>query len=281
MPVAAQPLASAQDRFAVTGLRVWVSMVQPVFFERPEGAAVTLRSTPRLANWNRSGDTGGARLTRALAFSEQLTDPLLAAAAGPIALRFDVGLPRAARLLDERDLDNYMLPLTAHLAGRTAQPIVSVWGCKRYADETSLRIEAARPRAGEPEGAVGADGAIDMTLRLRASGSRDDFKAAFRKEVHEQVGARLDGVDPLPDGPVVLEASFVVGPGRSWLDLWWSTIDGLGPLLGQSPAQPEFHPRDARIVDLGLHRAVDPALDTEVVIALRARPGWLEPAPQL
>jgi hypothetical protein len=259
----------------VTGLRVWVSMVQPMFFERPEGTAVTLRSTPRLANWNRSGDTGGARLTRALAFTEHLTDPLLAAADGPVALRFDVGLPRAARLLDERDLDNYLLPLTAHLAGRSPQPIVSVWGCKRYADETSLRVEAARPRPDEPEGAV------TMTLRLHAAGARDDFKAAFRKEIRELVAARLDGVEPLPDGPVVLEASFVVGPRRSWLDLWWSTIDGLGPLLGQSPAQPEFHPRDSRIIDLGLHCAVDPALDTEVVIALRARSGWLEPAPRL
>ena len=41
-------------------------MTEPVFFERPDGQAITLRSTPRLANWNRSGDTGGARLTRAL-----------------------------------------------------------------------------------------------------------------------------------------------------------------------------------------------------------------------
>src|SRR3982751_3532195 len=126
--------------------KVWVTRMQPVFFERPDGPAITLRSTPRLANWNRSGDTGGARLTRALAFSEHLTDPLLAATGGPVALRVDVGLARSARLLDERDLDNYLLPLTAHLAGRSPQPIVSVWGCKRYADETSLRVEAARWR---------------------------------------------------------------------------------------------------------------------------------------
>jgi hypothetical protein len=248
--------------------------MQPAFFARPEGSAVTLRSTPRLANWNRSGDSGAARLTRALSYSEHLTDPQLAACSGPIALRFDVGLPRAVRLLDERDLDNYLHPLTAHLADRSPQPIVSVWGCKRYADETSLRIETARPRQEQLDR---EDDVLAMTVTASAVGDRDDFKAGFRKEIHDRVAASLAGTAPLPDGPVALEASFVVGPHRDWLDLWWSTIDGLGPLLGQAPNQPEFRPRDGRIVDLGLHRTVDPALDTDVVIALRVKPGSLEP----
>jgi hypothetical protein len=264
--------------YAVSGLKMWVMTMEPVFFERPDGPAITLRSTPRLANWNRSGDTGAARLTRALSYSEQLTDPRLAACSGPVALRFDVGLPRSVRLLDERDLDNYLLPLTAHIAERSPHPIVSVWGCKRYAYETSLRIETARPRPPEP----GIDDhGVTMTIATDVVGERDDFKAGFRKEIHDLVANRSATSEPLPDGPVILELSFVVGPTRNWLDLWWSTIDGLGPLLGQSPFHPEFRPRDGRIVDLGLHCAVDPGLDTEVVIGLRAKAGWLEPAPQI
>jgi hypothetical protein len=255
--------------------RVRVTTMQPVFFERPEGPAITLRSTPRLANWNRSGETGAARLTRALGYSEHLTDPELAACSGPVALRFDVGLPRAVRLLDERDLDNYLLPLTAHLAARSPHPIVSVWGCKRYADETTLRIDTARPRE-EPAAGHGQEWAV--TLTASAVGDRDHFKAGFRKEIRDLVADRLARSEPLPDGPVILEVGFVVGPNRNWLDLWWSTIDGLGPLLGQSPSQPEFHPRDGRIVDLGLHQTVDPGLDTDVVIGLRAKQGALEPA---
>ena len=252
--------------------------MQPVFFERPDGPAITLRSTPRLANWNRSGETGAARLTRALGYSEHLTDPQLAACSGPIALRFDVGLPRAVRLLDERDLDNYLLPLTAHLAGRSPHPIVSVWGCKRYADETSLRIETARPR----QDPVDEDASVvAMTLATSAVGERDDFKAGFRREIHDRVADQLAGSAPPPDGPVVLEAGFVVGADRNWLDLWWSTLDGLGPLLGQSPSAPEFHPRDGRIVDLGLHCTVDPDLGSDVVIGLRVKSGWLEPTPEV
>jgi hypothetical protein len=245
-----------------------VTTMQPVFFARPEGPGITLRTAPRLANWNRSGDSGQARLTRALSFSEALVDPQLAACDGAVALRFDVGLPRAVRLLDERDLDNYLLPLTAYLAGRSPHPIVSVWGCKRYAEQTSLRIETAHPRD------LGADDGTAV-LTATAVGQRDEFKAGLRQRVRDLVADR----DTLPEGPVILELGFVVGPNRNWLDLWWSTVDGLGPILGQTPAQAQWFPRDGRIVDLGLHYTVDPDLGDDVVIGLRARPGWLDPVP--
>jgi hypothetical protein len=234
----------------------------PAFFERPDGAAITLRSAPRLANWNRSGDTGAARLTRALSYSDVAVDARLEACDGPVCLRFDVGLPRSARLLDERDLDNYLLPLTAYLGGRTSQPIVSVWGCKRYAAETTLRIEPARARPA-PDDAV--------VLRAPAVGDRAAFKAGFRQRISELVPHEV-----LPDGPVTLELAFAVGQSRDWLDLWWSTVDGLGPLLGPA-AEPDVPPRDGRIVDLGLHLTVAPDLGDEVVVALRAAPGWLPP----
>ena len=106
-----------------------MTTMRPVFFERPETSdAVTLRTAPRLANWNRSGDSGQARLTRALSMSDPQIEPRLSACDGPVALRFDVGLPRAVRLLDERDLDNYLLPLTEYLSDRSSHPVVSVWG---------------------------------------------------------------------------------------------------------------------------------------------------------
>ena len=238
---------------------------------------MTLRSTPRLSGWNRSGESGGARLTRSLGYSEHLLVPRLEASPGPVALRFDVGLPRAVRLLDERDLDNYLLPLTARLESLSPQPVVSVWGGKRYADETTLRIE---PAVQAPPPVENPEQSVVLRFRTRVIGARDDFKEAFRQEVHALVAERMAGRVLLPDGPVVLELSFVVGPARDWLDLWWSTIDALGPLLGQLPAHPAFHPRDGRIVDLGLHRTVDPDLGDDVVVALRATPGWLPPVPQ-
>jgi hypothetical protein len=257
-----------------------VTIMEPVFFARPTGPAITLRSTPRLASFNRSGESAADRLGRALGHSQHLIDPQLEACSGPVALRFDVGLPRAVQLLEERDLDNYLLPLTAHLTSRSPQSIVSVWGGKRYAEATTLRIETATPSPARAHGDAHED-ELTLTMTVSAVGELEDFRAGFHEEVHERVAQQVADGGPLPEGPLVLEVGFVVGEGRNWLDLWWATLDGLGPLLGQSPGHPQYHPRDGRIVDLGLHGIVDPDLGTDVVIGLRVEPGWLEPELQL
>ena len=126
----------------------------------------------------------------------------------------------------------------------------------------------ARPRQSGPDGAT--------VLAVTASGARDDFKADFRRHIHSVIAQH----EVLPEGPVILEVGYVLGPDRNWLDLWWSTLDALGPLLGQSSAEPEWHPRDGRVTDLGLHCTVDPQLKDQVLIALRATSGWLEPVPE-
>ena len=147
-----------------------------------------------------------------------------------------------------------------------------MWGGKRYADETTLRIEAAVPAPTSPR-------TCQRDLRLHPAGNPRRFKAAFRRRCTSWSAARLAGAEPLPDGPVVLEPSFVVGPGGLARPL---VVDHrrARPAARPVPAQPEFHPRDSRIVDLGLHCAVDPALGNEVVVAFRARSGWLPPVPQ-
>ena len=61
-----------------------------------------------------------------------------------------------------------------------------------------------------------------------------------------------------------------IGPRRNWLNLWKPTIDALDALLGQMvPAQP-WHPREGRIVKLGLHQQVDNYLGHDVVLAIAA-----------
>ena len=59
-------------------------------------------------------------------------------------------------------------------------------------------------------------------------------------------------------------------PQRNWLDLWKPTIDALDPLLGRTHPDRDWHPRDGRIVDLGLHLDVDPSLGNDVVISIAA-----------
>jgi hypothetical protein len=64
---------------------------------------------------------------------------------------------------------------------------------------------------------------------------------------------------------VHLQLHFTIGPGRNWLHPWKPTIDALGKILGQGPSAPglaRWAGASSRIVDLGLHRRVDPALAT-------------------
>ena len=220
--------------------------MQPVFYERPEGDAAVLRETPRLSRWNRSGDRDQVRLTVAGDSADRLIRPQWDAVRGPIAIRMDVGLHRSTPLLNRDDLDNYLLPLAGRLGrGR----IVSAWASKRYAERTLLRVEAARAGEQPPD-----------TVELTAAATAEQ---AYQQEIRAQLVDR----DVLPDGPLSLELAFVVGPGRDWVDLWKPTIDALGPLLGETNRP--WHPKDGRIVDLGLHGSVEPGRGDGVLIAMR------------
>jgi hypothetical protein len=70
---------------------------------------------------------------------------------------------------------------------------------------------------------------------------------------------------------VHLQLHFTVGPSRNWLNLWKPVIDALGKILGHAPAAPAWAPLDGRIVELGLHCRVDPALGNDVTIAVAAQ----------
>ena len=92
--------------------------------------------------------------------------------------------------------------------------------------------------------------------------------AATAEQAYQQeIRAQLVDRDVLPDGPLSLELAFVVGPGRDWVDLWKPTIDALGPLLGETNRP--WHPKDGRIVDLGLHGSVEPGRGDGVLISMR------------
>jgi hypothetical protein len=91
----------------------------------------------RLASWNRAGDPDQVRLAAYLDAVEAVLLPRLEQLSGPLALRLDVGLPGAAALLDQRDLDIYLLPLAAGLSRVGTAALAGVCGTKHHADGTS------------------------------------------------------------------------------------------------------------------------------------------------
>jgi hypothetical protein len=66
-----------------------------------------------------------------------------------------------------------------------------------------------------------------------------------------------------------MQLSFTVGSSRNWLNLWKPAIDALDPILGSTPSR-SWHPRDGRIIELGLHCRVDHAFSNEVLITIQA-----------
>lgn len=219
------------------------------WYARPETSALQLRVAPRLASWNKADDPEQIRLREYL----DHTEALLAGSRidGPWALRLDVGLPSTRNLLDAADLDNFAYPL----AYRLRDPgLVSVWCTKRHDGQSFVRIEAATE--GEPP----------STEVLHALPTASASKTAFK----EQICAAVVGAAELPPGPVRLELSFVVAPGRNWLNLWKPTIDSLDPLLGRTNPDRPWHPRDGRITELGMHVTFDPAMRYNVAIGIAA-----------
>jgi len=219
------------------------------WFARPENRPLELRIAPRLASWNKADDPDQIRLR---AYLED-TEALIAGSQinGSWALRLDVGIPSSRDLLDASDLDNYAYPLASRLRDPN---LVSVWCTKRRSEQSTVRICAAR--------AVPAPEARVLVAKTAASAS----SVAYKEEIH----AAVSGAAVLPDGPVRLELSFVVGPRRNWLNLWKQTIDALDPLLGRTRPDRAWHPLDGRITELGMHCTVDPAADNKVLVGIHA-----------
>lgn len=82
----------------------------------------------------------------------------------------------------------------------------------------------------------------------------------------------------MSSGPLAAAATEVglrIGQ-RVWPNLWKQTIDSLGPVLGLTRPDREFHPRDGRIVRLGIHRTDDPPLAFDVEVGIWWRPATLD-----
>lgn len=113
------------------------------------------------------------------------------------------GPPQNINLLDQRDLDNYLLPLATRLSQHTHAALACVWGTKQHADSSFARIEQANPAPTAP--------AFDCCYTVRTTASSQS--AIFKEQIRDQ----LAEATPLPPGPVRIQISFTVGPRRNWL----------------------------------------------------------------
>src|SRR5882724_8045880 len=230
-------------------------MTMPVFYGRLAAEGSTLKVQPALAIWDKGGSPGQTRWTAFVDDMHSVLADRVGAHSHPFALRLEVGLPDIVPLTTMNDLDNYAFPLVPTLTARTGRPFASVWASKRHAGFSSVAVGPAVP-ADDPGGTYA------IQVRTTASASTSLYK--------EQIRDQISAAGPLPGDAVALQLAFVVGPRRSWPNLWKATIDSLGSILGHDEGASQWNARDGRITDLGLHCVTDPGADNKVTIAIRA-----------
>ncbi len=230
-------------------------MTEPRFYAKPAAHRLRLEVAPALASWDKVGSPGRVRMEAFIDHIDDVAASGIAATPGPLAISLEIGLPEAVPLLALNDLDNYLFPLVPVLAKRTGRQFVSAWAVKRHAAESHVTVGSA-VSVPDPGGA--------RSFRVKTSASYET--RSYKEEIRDQVAAAT----PLPDGSVILQIAFTVGPGRTWPNLWKPTIDALGPILGRDDGAQEWNIRDGRVTELGLHGCVDTSAGRDVVMAIRA-----------
>jgi hypothetical protein len=220
-----------------------------VAYQLPTDEQIQLPIPPRLASWDAKTHASQVRLTEYL---DSVESVVVNRARDSLALRLTVGLPEGSNLLEGgRDLDNYLYPLVQRLGSNR---FTSAWAEKLIGPST-LSVGPAVPSTIASLLSAGWSWAV---VRTRKSASTSAWK--------EEIAGQLGHVDEAPEGPLELQLSFLIGPRRNWANLWKPAIDALEAILGPGPRP--FHPRDDRVIRLGLHRSLDAALNNQVSVAI-------------
>jgi hypothetical protein len=206
----------------------------------PDAPPLELIDRPLLASWDRHDHPSQVRLRAYLERLIELVAPAIARIEGPTALQLDVGLGPNIDLLHQRDLDNYLQPL----ADALPSSVCSYWATKSTATTSTVTVGLA-----VSAGAHDLDGWSSARATTAASLSGSAGKHAINVAIEATASIT-------PDGPLELQVVFAIGEDRNWRPLWKPAIDALDPILGRTQPDRPFHPRDDRIVRLGLHRRI-------------------------
>jgi hypothetical protein len=217
-----------------------------MLYRRPAGV-MRQSVKPQLASWDRAGHPSQVKLARFLAHVDAIAGPVLATVSGPVAAELIVGFSDDVSLIDGgHDLDNYLFPIAQRLG---PQRVAAIFGRKIHGP-SSLAVAPAQPDT--------AGTTPQFSARMTGSYERRQWK----QQLHDRLALQAATIDP---GPVGLTIALTTGPGRNWASLCKPLIDAFGPMLGEDPTRP-FHPRDDRIVSLGLHHTIDTAIAHDVII---------------
>ena len=202
---------------------------------------------PQLASGERAGHPSQVKLGRFLAHVDAIAGPVLAGVSGRVAAELIVGFSDGVSLTARgHALGEYLFPVAQRLG---PQRLAAICG-RKICGLSSLAVGRAQPHS--------ARAAAQFSARMAGPCERAEWK----QQLHDRLAAQAATIDP---GPAGLTIALTTGPGRNWASLWKPVIDAFGPVLGEDPARP-FHPRDDRLVSLGLHHTIDTGIAHDVII---------------
>lgn len=192
-----------------------------------------------LANFE-AGTNPGQRAFRE--YLNRLLADLSPVPSGPLALVMDVVKPPGTDIMRGFDLENYLTPVAFLLR---AGQVVYASATKRIGEGLStISLAKAVPAGSEP-----GDAWHSVSAVTSGSPSNREWKERLRQTLLDQ------GVEELLDAEevdlqVVWRGRQV---GRNWVNLWKTTGDALGPILGAPNVEQPNNVNDDRIVNLAFH----------------------------
>ena len=213
----------------------------------PAASPIQLAHRPQVLSWDAAGSWPQERLRP---YRQEIAASFAGVEGDNLSFRLSCGLGPTASLEAAGDLDNLLVPVIDAL-GRSR--FVGAWGAKDARAASTL--------------AVGPPTRIDPATLAAWHHVAVHTKASAGTEAWKQeIAAQLVACTPIPPSDAVaMVIAFTVGAGRAWPNLWKPAIDATGQILGV-PGPRRWHPRDCRIVELGLSVEVDPSLGWDILL---------------
>ena len=222
-------------------------MFEQLWIEGPTICEVAVEQ-PLVAQWEAKTNPAQIRLRDYLNKLVLSLTPL--PAEGLLCLHYEICIADARHLLSGCDLENFLTPMFGK-DGFPHNRFSLVSARKSLGPSSSIRVGYAIGNSTSFDGWFGA--------RVHAgSGSSNDI---WKERIRDVLAVEAK---PLGAGSVAVQIAFRCSPQRrNWTNLWKSSGDAMGPILGVT-RESGFNPCDDRIVDLRFHSLDDPTLKNDV-----------------
>lgn len=208
---------------------------------------------PLLASWESKAHPAQVRLQAPLTDLRQAVGDL-SGHAGDLGLEFLIDVEEPGRLTHHYNLVNYLTPIVNSIGAGSFR---YVRARKRVGGGSTLRIFTTQEEADVPD-----DSWQHLEIMMRGSSAGRPWKEALIAALQNH------GSGLLPPGEVAVVMAWATNPRRNWTNLWKTTADAMGPVLGYETGSREFSPNDDRITALDLHLHTDARLGHEVMVRL-------------